>query len=67
MFRRTDDPIADFHRYDAERHRRLSRLPKCTECNHHIQQEKAVRIKGNFYCDDCLKDLREMVGDDFGW
>jgi formylmethanofuran dehydrogenase subunit E len=42
----------------------LQRLPKCTECGEPIQQEDAVCINGEYYCDHCLKDLRVSVGDD---
>ena len=57
----TDDPIADFDRYEADRERKLNRLPKCAECGHPIQQEDAVKIKNQWYCDDCLEDMRERI------
>ncbi len=46
---------------DREQHRRLARFPKCTRCGEHIQQEDAVCIDGNYYCDNCLKELREWI------
>mgnify|MGYP002509326562 CR=1 FL=1 len=52
----TDNPLDDFHRHDAKQQAWLDRLPKCENCGHPIQQEKAVKIKGFFYCDDCLDD-----------
>ena len=61
MIFRTDDPIADFHRHDAEREDWLESLPMCEECGKHIQQEDAVCIHGHWYCDDCLHDMREDV------
>ena len=61
MFIRTDDPIDDFLQYDAEQQRLAERIPKCAVCNHTISQTMAVRINGEFYCDDCLIDLRERV------
>ena len=63
VFTRTDDPIADAEQYNAEQERKLEKLPKCAECGHPIQQDDAVCIKGKFYCDTCLDDLRESVGD----
>lgn len=60
----TDDPIADFNRWDDERQSALERLPKCHQCGEHIQQESAVKINGVFYCDECLNDMREWIGDD---
>ena len=58
MFFRSDDPVADFNRWDAEQEEKLERLPKCTECGEHIQQERAVCINGDWYCDKCLDDIR---------
>lgn len=36
----TDDPVADFDRYDAEQ--QLDSLPVCECCGEPIQQETAV-------------------------
>ncbi len=55
MFFRTDDPVADFHRYDREQDRRLKLLPTCERCGDAIQQEKAVCINGFWFCDECLE------------
>ena len=59
----TDNPIADFHAHDAEQQEQLERLPVCHHCKDPIQQEKAVRIEGRWYCDDCLRELREDTQD----
>lgn len=59
----TDDPIADFNRHDAKQERELKRLPRCSECGEHIQQEDAVFINSFWYCDECLALMREPVGD----
>ena len=60
----TDNPVADFNRYNAEQQRRLESLPECANCGEHIQQEDAVCIDGDYYCDECLFGLREWIGDD---
>jgi hypothetical protein len=57
----SDDPIADFERHDAEQERRLRRLPVCCSCKGHIQQESAVRINGDWYCDECIEDMKEDI------
>ena len=57
----TDDPVADSMRYQRGQERKLNRLPKCWCCDEPIQQERAVRIGGAWYCDDCLNDFREDV------
>ena len=58
------DPLRDFDRWDAKRQERLDRLPKCAECGHPIQQDDAVCIGNKYYCDECLDNLRESIGDD---
>lgn len=58
---RTDDPIADFNRWDADQTEWLERLPVCSECGEHIQQEDAVCINGEWYCDECLRVMRVAV------
>ncbi len=57
----SDDPVADFERYDAEKEEELRKLPVCCECGEYIQQSDAVRINGNWYCDGCLEDMREEI------
>ena len=47
--------------HDAEQEKALMRLPVCCKCDEHIQQEDAVRIDGNWYCDECLEGMREEV------
>lgn len=61
----TDDPIADFERHDARQQKLLERLPICHRCKERIQQDKAVCIDGDWYCDECLDDMREDTED--GW
>lgn len=63
---RSDDPIADFNEWDAEQTAWLEQLPVCEECGEPIQQEDAVCINGNWYCDECLYTMRRWIewGDD---
>lgn len=53
---RTDDPVADFERYDAEMAREEARLPRCEYCGEAIY-EKYYEINGKIVCEDCLNDL----------
>ena len=41
-----------FAMHDAEQERELRKLPVCCCCKEHIQQEKAVCIEGDWYCED---------------
>lgn len=50
----TGDPIADFHRHDAEQESRRKELPICSDCGHEIQDEYYNEFDCYFYCDDCL-------------
>ena len=51
---RTDDPIADYDRYDAEQQRELKRLPRCNHCDCHIRDETAYYIDGEWICEECM-------------
>lgn len=57
----TDDPIADFERWDRDRERKRQKLPRCEGCDEHIQQEDAVYIDDKWYCDDCLYKARIAI------
>ncbi|OKZ66347.1 MAG: hypothetical protein BHV88_16335 [Clostridiales bacterium 41_12_two_minus] len=41
----------------------LQRRPKCICCGEHIQEETAVQIRGDYYCDRCLDDMRVYIED----
>ena len=41
-----------FEMHDREQEARLQELPKCKCCGEHIQQDKAVCIDGDWYCED---------------
>lgn len=51
---RSDDPIRDFERYDAEQEAELEKRPVCEYCGEHIQGERALYINGEFLCTDCI-------------
>lgn len=40
------------------------KLPICELCGEHIQQWDAVRIRGEWYCDECLREARRVFEDD---
>lgn len=52
----TDDPIADFERYDAEQQKQLDKLPKCSICDEPIQDDYYYEINAECICEDCLND-----------
>lgn len=60
----SDNPVADFDRWDRQQNKLLERLPRCRRCGKPIQQERAVCIEGIWYCDECLDDYRRDVVDE---
>lgn len=60
----TDDPIADFHRHDAEQQEALEKCPKCSMCDEYIQDDYLYEINDEVVCEECLKDnFRKNVED----
>lgn len=64
----TDNPVADFERYDKEQQAKLLALPVCADCGHPAQDDYFYVINDEVICPDCLDsnyrhDLDEF--DDF--
>lgn len=60
----TDDPIADFNKWDAEQESRRKMLPRCCECGKHIQDDELFDVFGDLYCWDCaIKEFRRSTDD----
>ena len=51
---RTDDPLADFARYDRRQQSRLNRLPKCDYCGEPIEDDYLYEINDVVICEECL-------------
>ena len=61
---RTDDPVADFDRYDAEQEAELQKMPKCSHCGEHIQDGYLFDIEDELFCEECAFELfRKDAGD----
>lgn len=64
VFFRTDDPVADFDRYDAEQVAELEKLPVCSQCNEPIQDDFFYEINDEVVCEECLnQNFRKNVED----
>jgi len=61
----TNDPVADFERYDAAQEKKLERLPVCECCGEPIQQEKAVYYNSQWICEGCEFDFWHDIREDF--
>lgn len=57
----TDDPIADFERYDADLNKQLEQRPVCADCDQHIQDDRAYYINGEWICKDCMSSYEREV------
>jgi SLT domain-containing protein len=65
VFYRTDNPVADFTRYDAEQQKELEKCPKCSECSEYIQDEHYYEINDEVVCEECLNQNFRKNTDDF--
>lgn len=64
VFHRTDDPVADQMRYDAEQQKELEKCPKCSICCEYIQDDYLYEINDELICEECINDnFRKNVED----
>lgn len=60
----TDDPVKDHDRYQDEQDKQLQKLPKCSMCCEHIQDDYLYEINDELICEECLNDnFRKNVED----
>lgn len=52
---RTDDPIADYDRWEREQELRTAKLPECDICGRHIE-DHYYNLYGEICCEDCLDE-----------
>lgn len=57
----SDNPLADFDRWDAEQNKRLEQLPVCADCDNPIQDYEAFYIHGEWICESCMDSYRREV------
>ena len=55
----TDDPVMDAANYEAERERKMDKLPVCDFCGYHITDDGYHEILGFNICDKCLDERRK--------
>ena len=61
MWSITNDPVGDWERKCRDDYDRVKDLPVCANCGEHITQETAVCVNGDWYCDVCLKGMRQYI------
>ena len=60
----TDDPVADYERYSAEKEEALRKLPKCDYCNKPIEDDYLYDLEGDIICESCMnKHFRKHTED----
>ena len=52
---RTDDPVADFDRWDREQELRTADLPECDICGKQIE-DHYYNLYGEICCEECLEE-----------
>ena len=60
---RTDDPLRDFNRYEAEQFLWEQSRPICDDCGDHITDEYMWEFHGFHYCENCVRNHRERIED----
>lgn len=63
MCYRTDNPLSDYNRYMSKQEKALSRLPVCSECGEHIQDDYCYVINDEYICEDCMIIYRKPIDD----
>lgn len=59
------DNLDIFEDYERERQARMDKLPRCSECDHPIQDDKCYEFNGELICPNCLKDNHEKWVEDY--
>lgn len=62
---RTDDPIADFDRYDAQQTKQEEKLPECSECGKKVQDDHFYEINDEVICSECLDNNHRKWVEDY--
>lgn len=57
----SNDPLADFDKWDAEQNKQFANLPVCADCDNPIQDDSAYYINGEWICEDCMDSYKQVV------
>lgn len=57
----SDDPNADFDRYDRDQQKWLDSRPRCYYCEEPIQTDACYCVAGHKYCLDCAEAAAEAA------
>ena len=59
----TNDPVEDYESYSSHQEKELDKLPRCSNCGKHIQEETAFLINDELICEGCMNENRVFVDD----
>ena len=62
---RSDDPVADFNRHEANERAWLAKRPICEYCREHIQNRKLIDYDGVLYHRSCFLEQFEKETEDY--
>lgn len=51
----TDDPVADFDRFDRMQQKELEQRPVCADCGEPVQEDYFYLINDEVICTNCLE------------
>ncbi len=58
------DYVCEWEEHDRQKEEALNKLPKCCECNEHIQDDYCFEINDEIICERCLvKNYRKSTED----
>ena len=57
----TNDPLYDYEMHEYRQYQELKKLPKCSVCHEHIQDEEAYCIHDCWVCNECMSDFKRDV------
>jgi hypothetical protein len=61
----TDDPVRDEMRYTEELEAKLEKMPVCSHCKNHIQDDYLFDIDGEIYCEEHALELFRKNTEDY--
>lgn len=53
---RTDDPLADFSRWERQKEQQTAKRPLCSYCDEPITDDVAYYIEGEWICEYCMEN-----------
>lgn len=65
MYIRTDDPVRDEMNHSAELEDKLQKMPVCSYCSEHIQDDYLYEIDGEIICEECVNENFRKPVDDY--